>query len=167
LALCTIFAFVVTALEAWQEHAQGQWPEVPARIQKCVVSVSRRNGRRASDKRGGYYYIDCRVSYLIGAEEIVTRIHSRSAPAPTVLTRNNPWAIVDQLQLWVEQHPQGTPIAVHYNPANHRQAVQVATDMPLGGPRTPSNMRLLGIFAAASAVLLTIARIARPSSEAS
>ncbi len=165
-ALCTIFAFVVTVLEAWQEHAQAQWPEVTARIQKCVVSVSRKSRQRASENQGGYYYIDCHITYLIGAEEIATRVLSRSAPAPNVLARNNPWALVDQLQSWVEEHPQGTPIAVHYNPTNHRKAALVSTDMPLGGPRTPSNMRLLGIFAATSAVLLAIARIARPSSEA-
>ena len=165
-ALCTIFAFVVTVLEAWQEHAQAQWPEVTARIQKCVVSVSRKSRQRASENRGGYYYIDCRITYLIGTEEIATRVLSRSAPAPNVLTRNNPWAIVDQLQSWVEEHPQGSQIAVHYNPTNHRQAVPGRTDMPLGGPRTPSNIKLLGIFAAIFVVLLSIARIARSSSEA-
>ena len=97
-ALCTIFAFVVTVLEAWQEHAQAQWPEVTARIQKCVVSVSRKSRQRASENQGGYYYIDCHITYLIGAEEIATRVLSRSAPAPNVLARNNPWALVDQLQ---------------------------------------------------------------------
>lgn len=165
-ALCAIFAFVVTALEAWQEHAQAQWPEVTARIQKCVVSVSRKSGQRASENQGGYYYIACRITYLIGAEEIGTRVLSSSAPAPNVLKRNNPWAIVDELQSWVEEHPQGTLIAVHYDPTNHRKAALVRTDMPMGGPRTPSNMKLLGFFAAASAVLLSIARITRPSSEA-
>jgi hypothetical protein len=25
--LCTIFAFLVTVAEAWQEHNQAQWPE--------------------------------------------------------------------------------------------------------------------------------------------
>ena len=32
LGLCTIFVLVVTAFEAWQEHAQAQWPQVTASI---------------------------------------------------------------------------------------------------------------------------------------
>jgi hypothetical protein len=31
LGLCTTFALVVTAAQAWQEHAQARWPEVTAR----------------------------------------------------------------------------------------------------------------------------------------
>jgi len=30
--LCTIFASVVTAAQAWQEHAQARWPEVTGRV---------------------------------------------------------------------------------------------------------------------------------------
>ena len=63
---------------------------------------------------------------------------------------------------WVDAHPQGMPIAVHYDPANPKKAVLVATDMPRGGPRTPNNLRLLGIAALSCVVLLTIARVGRP-----
>ena len=164
--LCTIFALIVTAAEAWQEHAQAQWPEVTARIQQCRVEYSKGSQAGALDNRSGYYYIVCRISYLLGTEEIAAGVHSRSAPAPNLLTKNDPWAKVNQLQSWVDAHPRGKPIAVHYDPANHRKAVLVATDMPLGGPRSPANLRLLGILAAASVVLLTIARIARPPSGA-
>jgi len=33
--LCSIFAAVATAVEAWQERAQAQWPEVTARVDQC------------------------------------------------------------------------------------------------------------------------------------
>jgi hypothetical protein len=65
------------------------------------------------------------------------------------------------MQEWVDGHPEGTEIVVHYDPANHNKAVLVTTDMPLGGPRTPNNVKLLGFFAVSCAVLLTIARVAR------
>jgi len=64
-----------------------------------------------------------------------------------------------RMQVWVDEHPQGTLISVHYDPANPRRAGLVETDMPLGGPHTPSNLKLLGIFAISSVVLLTLARI--------
>jgi hypothetical protein len=70
------------------------------------------------------------------------------------------------LQEWVDEHPQGTPIEVGYDPVNPKKAVLVATDMPLAGPRTPNNLRLLGFSAASCVVLLTIARIARPRNTA-
>ncbi len=41
---------------------------------------------------------------------------------------------------------------------------QVSTDMPLGGPRTPSNLKLLEVTAVIFGGSLAIARITRPSS---
>jgi len=73
-----------------------------------------------------------------------------------------PTGQLELLQDWVDEHPEGTPIVVRYDPANHKKAVLVTTDMPLGGPRTPNNLRLLGFFAVSFVVLLAIARIARP-----
>jgi len=152
--LCTMFALVVTVLEAWHEHPQAHWPEATATIQRCGVDVQE-----------GYCYIDCRICYRVGAEEIVTNVRSRSTPSPDRIIWEYPRAKTGQLQLWVDKHPQGTPITVHYDPVNQKKAVLVATDMPLGGPHTPSNMRLLRIAAATCAVLLTIARITRPSAD--
>jgi hypothetical protein len=58
----------------------------------------------------------------------------------------------------------GTPIAVHYDPANPKKAVLVATDMPLAGPSTPNNLKLLEVTAGACVLLLAIAAITRSSS---
>ena len=66
------------------------------------------------------------------------------------------------MQQWVDAHPQGAPIAVHYDPANPVEAVLVVTDMPLAGPTTPGNLKLLAVCAASSVLLLTIARLIRP-----
>lgn len=55
---------------------------------------------------------------------------------------------------------------MHYDRANHSKAILVATDMPLGGSRTPDNLKLLGIAAASCVVLLAIARITWPRSTA-
>jgi hypothetical protein len=158
--LCTILVLLVTAMEAWQEHAQAQWPEVSASIRQCRVEFSPAS-ERGTDQREGYYYINCGISYLVGSEEIVTNIQSRSTPAPN-LPAQDPWATVNRLHAWVNEHPRETPISVHYHPLHLKQAALVATDMPLGGPRTPSNLKLLGIFAAACATLLAIAKIRLP-----
>jgi hypothetical protein len=156
--LCSIFALVVTAAEGWQEHAQVQWPEATARVQRCGVDIYTHKPEA--------YWIDCLISYSAGAEEVVAKVHSRSTPAPRRVISQHPAQQIEIMQAWVDAHPPGTAIAVHYDPANHKEAVLVATDMPLGGLKTPDNLRLLGVAAGSCALLLAIARITRPSSGA-
>jgi hypothetical protein len=150
--LCTIFALVVTAAEAWRENAQAKWPAAKARIQRCGVDPYG-SGRRAS------YRIQCRISYLVGDEEIVTKVGSRSIPSPQRMIWEYPSGRLDRMEAWANGHPQGTAMAVHYDPANHKNAVLVVTDMPLGGPHTPDNLKLLTIAAVGCVVMLSIARI--------
>jgi hypothetical protein len=157
--LCAIFALVVTLAEAWREHAQAGWPQATARLQRC--SVDQHQGFRSSSPRYTAY-IECRISYVAGAEEIVTKVRSRSVPAPHPEYWQYPPANLGPLQEWVDDHPSGSTIVVHYDPANHKNAVLIATDMPNSGPRTPNNLRLLAVAAIASVVLLTIARLLRP-----
>jgi hypothetical protein len=151
--LCAVFALVVTAAEAWVDHAQAQWPEATARVQRCGLDIY--------DQRQESYWIDCSISYVVRDEEIMSHVHSRSTPAPSRVIWQYPAGQFDKLQEWVDEHPEGTPIVVHYDPANHKKAVLVTTDMPLGGPQTAKNLKLLGFFALSCAVLVTIVRIAR------
>jgi acyl transferase domain-containing protein len=155
-ALCTVFALVVTAAQAWSEHAQTQWPTVTARVQRCGVDLYNHNLTHEA------YWIDCKLSYTVGAEDVVSHLHSRSTPAPRREISKHPAARIEQMQEWVDEHPAGTPIEVHYDPTNHGKAVLVTTDMPMGGPQTPTNLKLLGFFAGSCALLLAIARIAWP-----
>ena len=154
--LCSIFALVLTVAQGWQEHAQAQWPEATGLVQRCGLDIYTNKPQA--------YWIDCRIRYLVGAEEIVTEVHSRSTPAPRRVIAQYPAMQFGLMQEWVDEHPPETPIAVHYDPANPRKAALVATDMPLGGPRTPNNLKLLGIAAGSCALLLAIAGITRPSS---
>ncbi len=154
--LCSIFALVVTAILGWQEHAQAQWPEATAQVQRCGLDIY--------SHRQQTYWIDCRISYLVGPEEIVTSVHSRSTPSPRRVISQHPAMQFGIMQEWVDEHPVGTPIAVHYDPAHHKKAVLVATDMPLGGPQTTDNLRLLGFAAGGCLLLLAVARITKPPS---
>jgi len=156
--LCTVFALVVTVANAWVEHAQAQWPSVTAHVQKCGLDIY-------IHKRETYW-IDCSISYVVRGEEIASHVHSHSAPAPRRVIWEYPAGQFDKMQAWVDEHPEGTPIVVHYDPANHKKAVLVATDMPRGGPDTPNNLKLLGFFAVFSALLLMAARIVRPRATA-
>jgi hypothetical protein len=152
--LCTIFALVVTSALAWEEHAQARWPEATAHVERCGVDLYLH--------RPEAYWIDCSVRYVVAGEEIVSHVHSRTTPAPRRLLYQYPAGQFERMQDWVDQHPQGTSVKVHYDPTNHQKAVLVQTDMPLGGPQTPNNLKLLGFFAVSCVVLVTIARIARP-----
>lgn len=160
-ALCTVFALVVTAALAWQEHAEAHWPMATARVQQCGVDLYNHTAGREA------IWINCSITYTVRGEEIVSRVHSLTTPAPKRLTWQYPTGQIEQMQNWVREHPAGTPIAVRYDPANHAKAVLVETDMPRGGPQTPNNLKLLGFFAVGCAVFLAIARVARPRTAAS
>jgi Protein of unknown function (DUF3592) len=153
--LCTIFVSVATAAQAWQEHARARWPEVTARIDRCSLERTSSNGRRR-------IHIDCRLSYAVGAEQNVTNIYSPNVAAPEIwqYPRNQ----IAPLEEWMDEHPQGTPIFVRYDPANHTNIVLVAANTPFVGVQTPNNLKLLEVCAGSFLVLLTIARIKRPRS---
>jgi hypothetical protein len=152
-ALCTVFALFVTAAQGWVEHAQALWPQATARVQRCGLEIYTHKPET--------YWIDCSVRYTVRGEDIVSHVRSRSTPAPRRVISESPAGEFDHMQDWVDQHPEGTPITVRYDPANHKKAVLVTTDMPLGGPRTPNNLKLLGFSAVSCVVLLGISRVAR------
>jgi hypothetical protein len=153
--LCTIFASVVTAAQAWQEHAQARWPEVTARIDRCALD------RKSTGRREGFH-IHCRLSYAVGAEQHATNIYSRNVPSPEVW--QYPPNQIGPFEEWVNEHPPGTSIVMRYDPATHTKVVPVADNIPGGGPRTPNNVKLLEFLAGSFLVLLAIARITRPRS---
>jgi hypothetical protein len=153
--LCTIFVSVATAAQAWQEQAEARWPEVTARVDGCSLN-------RTSSGRRQKFYIHCRLSYAVGAEQNVTNVYSSNVPSPEIW--QYPPNQIAPFKEWVDEHPQGTPIVVRYDPAKHAKVVLVANYMPRGGPRTPNNVKLLEVCAGSFLVLLTIARITRPQS---
>ena len=151
--LCTVFAVVVTAVQAWQENGRAHWPEVTAHVVRCDLALYTRKPES--------YRIDCVVSYPLPEDEVVAHVRSRSTPAPRRVIWQYPPNQFQAMQAWVDRHPRGTPIAVHHDPGNPRQAALVTTDMPLGGPQTPDNLRLSAVSAVVCLVLLAIARILR------
>lgn len=156
--LCTLFALVVTAAEAWQEPAQEQWPETTARVDRCYL-------HQTSTRKRDRYYIDCRLSYAVGPEQV--RAHVYSAPAPSREVWQCPPNQIGPLEDWVDRHPPGTEMAVRYDPTKHNKMVLVATDMPRAGRPHPANdLKLLGFFAASSVLLLSLARVWRLRSDA-
>lgn len=155
LGLCTMFASVVTVAQAWQEHVQARWPEVTSHVDECGLQRTSSNGRRN-------FYIRCRLSYAVGAKQNTTNIYSRNVPTPEIW--QYPPNQIAPFKEWVDEHPQGTPIFLRYDPADHTKVVVVAANAPFGGTRTPNNVKLLEVFAGSFLVLLTIARITWPRS---
>ena len=152
--MCAIFASVVTAAQAWQEHAQERWPRVTALVERCGLDQTS-SGRREK------YYIHCRLSYAVGTEQNAANVYSSNVPSPKVW--QYPPNQIGPLEQWVGEHPPGTPIVLRYDPAHHAEVVLVGADMPpLAGPRTPRNVKLLEVGAGSFLVLLMIARSTRP-----
>jgi len=153
--LCSIFALVATAAQAWQEHAQTRWPEVTARVEDCSL-------KRTSTGMRKMFHIRCRLSYAVDAREYVANFYSRNVPSPEIW--QYPPNQIAPFEEWVNEHPQGTPIAVRYDPADHAKVVMAASYMPGGGPRTKANVKLLGFFVGSFLGLLAIVQIARQRS---
>jgi Protein of unknown function (DUF3592) len=150
--LCALFALVVTAAQAWEEHAEAQWPEVTTQVQRC--------GLELSSRRYQTYWIQCDIHYQLHGQEMATRVHALSANDPSrVIWESSPGGL-GRMQEWVDEHPQGTTIKVHYDPSHSQKVLIFENGMPLGGLRTPDNLKLLGFFAASCVVMVTIARMA-------
>jgi hypothetical protein len=150
-ALFTVFAAVVSAAEAWVEFRHGQWPSASARIEHCDVKPYQSStGRRLEHSA---YYIACDISYETARAQLVTAtIKSRRVASP-----ERAWPdtgpVIRQMQLWVDRHPAGAILMVHYNPGDQRHVVLTSTDMPLAGPHTTNNVPLLLICAGAWGLL--------------
>jgi hypothetical protein len=154
LGLCTLFALVVTVVQAWQEHAQSQWPQVMATVDQCGLT-------RTSTRQRNQFYIRCRLRYELGFEQLAARIYSASVPSREVA--QYPPNQIGPLEDWVSEHPTGTPIAVRYDPSNHQRIVLVEGGMPpRRGPKTPYNLKLLAAFGAGFLMVLTTLRLTRP-----
>lgn len=149
--LCTVFMLVVTAALAWQDRVHAQWPEATAQVQRC--------GLYPYPPDPKYDRIDCSVSYTVRGEEIVSHVYSRTTLDPRQIIWESSPPQFERMQEWVDAHPKGTPIAVHYDPANHGKAVLLATDMPLAGSQTSFCLRMLEIAAVSCVVLLALVRM--------
>jgi Protein of unknown function (DUF3592) len=150
---CTLFAGVVTAVQAWQEHAQAQWPLVSGSVETCDIVYASAGHRRRQ-------YIRCRFSYRTATEQNTTTITSSYFPAPEVAQYP-----ADQRQPyvdWVNAHAPGTLVTLRYDPENHARAILAEDFMPRGGPHTPNNVRLLAVFAGLSVVALVLLRVLKP-----
>jgi hypothetical protein len=154
-AVCAAFTALITAIEAWQEHVQARWPDATAQIRSCVIDVA------YSEEK--YVHIVCSVRFVAEKATIEATVTSRKARAPDKVLFRWPANQVGEteMQSWVDGHPAGTSIQVHYDPANHAKVVLVDADMPLGDARTPGNLRVLGIFTAISAPVLALGLIVR------
>lgn len=154
--LCTVFMLVVTPALAWQDRVHAQWPQATAQVQQCGLDPYEPDPK--------YYRIDCSISYTVRGEEIVSHVYSRTTFDPRQVIWESSPPQFERMEDWVDAHPKGTPIAVHYDPASRGKAVLIVTDMPLGGSQTPFCLRLLEIAAASCVILLAFVRIVRPRS---
>jgi hypothetical protein len=141
--LSTIFVAVVTAAQAWQEHAEQSWPEVTTHVEKCRL-------HQTSTRKRDRYYIDCILGYGIGFE--LNEVHVYSVGRV-------PWSVTGPLQEWIDAHPVGTEIAARYDPSNHKKIVLMPLYMPGDGPHTANNVKLLIVCAGSFLVLLVIVRM--------
>jgi hypothetical protein len=160
-ALFTVFVAIVSAAQAWVEFRYARWPAASARIERCDVKPYQSStGRRLEHSA---YYIACDISYETAQARLVTAtVRSRRIKSPE-LTWPDTGPRIGQMQSWVDRHPAGAILEVHFDPANQRHAVLTSTDMPLAGPQTTNNVKLLLICAGACGLLSLIGRVMRPS----
>lgn len=141
--LCTIFALVATSIGAWQEHVLQGWPAATATIQNCSLDPYLR-------KRVTYWHVGCGIAYLANGEEVKSKIRSRNTSVD---------AQIQAMNLWIAQHGRGSEMIIHYDPADTKKAVLTSMDMPMAGPQTPNNLRVLLVAFVLCVVLLTVAKL--------
>src|SRR5271166_3387399 len=98
--LCTVLVLVVTAGEAWREHAQESWPEVAATIERCSVDLRYFNGPSDSDPT---WWLECPIGFRAGTEQIKATIHSGHPGNPSQ-------GYPDLMYQWIDDHPSGSTI---------------------------------------------------------
>jgi hypothetical protein len=149
--LCSVLVLIITAGEAWREHAQESWPEVAATIDRCNVDLRYFNGPDDSDPT---WWLECQIGFRAGAGRVKATIHSGH--------RSNPsQGYPELMNQWVKNHPSGSVIVVRYDPTDLKAATPASEYMPNGGPRTRYNLRFLLICSSACISLLTIAMLFR------
>jgi Protein of unknown function (DUF3592) len=157
IGLCTLFSLVVTIAVAWQEHRHAHWPETAASIRQCSVE--------SRGEQSAYYVIDCQIDYTVNHQLVTSHVLSQSLSAPEkIIWELHPGRtqrMFGEMQEWVQAHPPGTLIEVHYDPSNDGKAALVTTDMPLGGPQTEKNVKFTAALAAVCVALLAVGAIAR------
>lgn len=152
--LCTILASVATIMNARQEHAQAAWSQVTATIDNCKMAETSSASKR--------YNIRCRLEFMADSQQVRATVYSIDVPPADAAQypRNQIAPFID----WVNAHPPGTPLVVRYNPVQTSKVVLAGDYMPMGGPQTPNDIKLIEACAGSFLVLLLIARITRPRS---
>lgn len=141
--LCSMLVLIVTVSEAWKEHVQQSWPTASATVNYCNVDPAALRRNRMS------WHIACGIHYLAESEEIQTRLRSRGTTSANEIAA---------MQRYVQAHRKGSSIEIHYDPANHGNAVLATLEMPGAGPRSAGNVRLLVIVVFGFLVFLTIGK---------
>ena len=151
-ALCTAFGLVVTLVQARQDHAQAEWPQAMARVVECRIDQS-------STRNRNRFYIDCVLSYEASGENVTARVYSRQQfGAPTIPHAGTTKVTSGVLKDWLDAHPPGSAVSILYDPDNH---TKVIAELPLTGPHTPDNLKLLGVTAGICMVLLGVGTVGR------
>lgn len=145
--LCSLLAALATAFDAWRDHVHAGWPAAQARVADCEI--------HEYQSQGNSYGIRCRFTYVAAGQDAAARIDSRPVTDPARVIWQSAGSVgLGELQAWVDAHPAGTQVELHYDPARPDSAALVHTDMPLAGPRAPGDLRVLRLFAILSLVLL-------------
>jgi hypothetical protein len=154
-ALFTAFAAVGTGIELWSMWRKEQWPSSPAVIEHCEVApYIPSHGRRVVSG----YYIACGIRYEAEpSQSVKTNVRSRDAPEQAIWPDPSP--LIGRMQGWVDQHPRGSVLKVHYDPNNPLNVVLTATDMPMAGPQLSDALILLGTVAAICGLLQLLGRL--------
>jgi hypothetical protein len=157
LGLCALFSLVVTIGVGLQQIWQARWPETTATIRECSIEPPVERSRAN--------VIDCRISYVVDGQPFISAVRSMSSTAPENVDWEYPpgrvQRIFDAMQDWVDAHPPGSPLIVHYDPFNHQKAALDSTDMPLGGPQTRNDAGLTAGLSAVTAAFLAVGFFAR------
>lgn len=62
---------------------------------------------------------------------------------------------------WINEHPAGSCIAIRWDPRNPARAVFDSLDIPLGGPRSPGDARIVALAVGLGVLALGLSALLR------
>jgi hypothetical protein len=121
LYLITFFAIFLAAglqiqgmFQTRQERIESQvWPAVTAVVDGCAL-----DHYSASSRRSVTYKIRCRLTYSINGTDYQSRTQTVGQRHSSFGNPQDLPPDAQQMETWVNQHKKGSPMLIHYDPAN-------------------------------------------------
>lgn len=117
-ALCALFGLVIAALDFRADRIHDRWPVTTSIIKSAQIELYHPFAR---DGGGTTYSVKTTVEFQTEGRTVDARFSSESVRKGYG---------TDEMNDWVHAHPPGSPLRIRFDPADPRNAEEVAPSLP-------------------------------------